>query len=104
MPKVSLKENDNIFTYEAEEDEIIYHALERQGKKLPHGCLAGSCGSCRMIVLEGEDNLRDPGHIESDTVRHLKETYTEKHGEEFDLMGPVPETCYSGFWTYCATL
>ena len=36
-----------------------------------------------MIVLEGEDNLRDPGHIESDTVRHLKETYTEKHGEEF---------------------
>ena len=35
MPKVSLNENDNIFTFEAEEDEIIYHALERQGKKLP---------------------------------------------------------------------
>ena len=83
MPKVSLKEDDNTLDYEAEEDEIIYHALDRQGKKLPHGCLAGSCGSCRVIVLEGADNLREPGHIESDTIRHLRETYTEKHGEDF---------------------
>ena len=83
MPKVSLEENDSIESYEAEEDEIIYHALERQGKKLPHGCLAGSCGSCRILVLEGEDNLKDPGHIESDTTRHLRETYAEKHGEDF---------------------
>ena len=83
MPKVSLEEDNSTTAYEAEEDEIIYHALERQGKKLPHGCLAGSCGSCRIIVLKGESNLKDPGHIESDTIRHLKETYVEKYGEGF---------------------
>ena len=80
MPKkVSLEEDDNTLDYQAEEDEIIYHALDRQGKKaLPHGCLAGSCGSCRIIVLEGEENLRGPGHVESDTIEHLRETYAEK--------------------------
>jgi len=83
MPKVSLEENDSASKYEVEEDEIIYHALERQGKKLPHGCLAGSCGSCRIIVIEGENNLKEPGYIESDTIRHLKETYNEKYGEDF---------------------
>ncbi len=83
MPKVSLEEDNITSTYEAEEDEIIYHALDRHGKKLPHGCLAGSCGSCRIIVLNGESNLKDPGYIETDTIRHLKESYQEKYGEDF---------------------
>ena len=83
MPKVSLEEDDRTTEFEVEEGEIIYHALERQGQKLPHGCLAGSCGSCRVLILKGEDDLQEPGYIESDTIKHLRETYSEKHGESF---------------------
>jgi len=83
MPKVSLEENQSCKDFEVEEEEIIYHGLDRQGTQLPHGCLAGSCGSCRILVLEGQENLRPPGHIESDTIRHLKEEYENKEGKEF---------------------
>ena len=49
----------------------------KAGAQAPHGCLAGSCGSCRILILEGEDALQEPGYIESDTIKRLKETYSE---------------------------
>jgi len=83
MPKVSLKKDQGNQDFEIEKNEILYHGIEKQGVELPHGCLAGSCGSCRILVLEGDENLGLPGYIESDTIRHLKEEYEKKFGKEF---------------------
>jgi ferredoxin len=57
---------------------ILYDELERQGLVLPHGCLAGSCGSCRIHVSKGIENLSPMGPVEQDTVDHIKSSYPEK--------------------------
>ena len=57
---------------------ILYDELEHQGLVLPHGCLAGSCGSCRIHVTKGIENLSPMGPVEQDTVDHIKGSYPGK--------------------------
>lgn len=58
-----------IFTVDS--NAIIYDALESQDFVLPHGCLAGSCGSCRIEVLKGKDSFSEMSAVEKDTVESL---------------------------------
>ncbi len=91
MPTVSVKNiNDNEELDENSEQnfdvnigQLLYDELEAQGHQLPHGCLAGSCGSCRVWVIEGEDQLAPPGAIEQDTLDSIRLTYAETRGEAF---------------------
>ena len=55
-------------SFEFKAGETFYEGLERQGKVLPHGCLAGACGACRLVILEGAENLDEPGPIEKNTL------------------------------------
>ena len=55
MPIVSIKDTTKAF--EVKEGEVLYDALCDRGEQLPHGCLAGSCGACRIDVVEGIQNL-----------------------------------------------
>jgi ferredoxin len=85
MPTVSVKaltpnEKDQIF--EVNQGKILFDELELQGLLLPHGCLAGSCGSCRIEVLEGAENLSQLGAVETDTVESIKKTYCETNRVE----------------------
>lgn len=75
MPSVSIK-NEN--SYEIKEGENLYNALENQGKVLPHGCLSGSCGACRILVHEGSENLSDKSVVEENTIDSLQRSYDEK--------------------------
>jgi ferredoxin len=91
MPTVSLvqvTENgellpEEVLTFEVEEGAILWESLEAQDHKLPSGCLAGSCGSCRINVLEGSENLSKLSIIEKDTIDHLNESYLSTFGEEW---------------------
>jgi len=79
MPTVlvkALSPNENDQKFEVEAGRLLYDELERQGLVLPHGCLAGSCGSCRIEILEGAENLSNPGAVESDTISHIKSNYS----------------------------
>lgn len=78
MPRVSL-EHKNL-EYEVEEGEILFDALDNLGEKLPHGCLAGSCGACRVEILEGAQNLKPPSMIEQNTLEAIKENYEKRNG------------------------
>lgn len=69
--------------FQVEEGGILFDQLDQQGEVLPHGCLAGSCGSCRINVLEGQDSLKQPSAVEQDTLKTICETYQEKYGDEF---------------------
>lgn len=62
-------------SFEVNTNHILYDELERQGLILPHGCLAGSCGSCRVHVLKGIENLSPMGAVEQDTVNHIKDSH-----------------------------
>lgn len=65
-------------TYKVNQGAILYDELERQALGLPHGCLAGSCGSCRIQVIKGIENLSPMGVIETDTVNSIKDLYPGK--------------------------
>ncbi len=65
--------------YKVNLNQIIYDELERQGLTLPHGCLAGSCSSCRIHVISGIENLSAMGVVETDTVESIKHAYPGKN-------------------------
>ncbi len=75
MPTVSLKDGK---TYDAEEDEVVYNALEKQGITLPHGCLSGACGACQIHVISGIENLAPAGAIESNTIGSIHKSLVSK--------------------------
>lgn len=72
MPIVSYQ--DKNLSFELEENEIIYDGFDSRGEDLPHGCLSGSCGACRIEILEGELELKPPGSIEKNTVESIRES------------------------------
>jgi ferredoxin len=81
MPRVSISSSQA--SYEVQLNSILYYALEEQGLELPHGCLAGSCGACRIDVQKGSENLSPAGAIESNTIQAIKDEYAKTRGEEF---------------------
>jgi ferredoxin len=42
--------------------------VEPVGMKLPYGCRAGSCGICRVEILEGSEHFEARGFVEEDTA------------------------------------
>jgi ferredoxin len=67
---LNIRDNTNAIV---SENETIFEAFERCGLKLPHGCLSGSCGTCVIEVISGENNLREMGIIEADTISSIKQ-------------------------------
>lgn len=80
MPIVSIL--DKNVEINLKENEIIYNGLEDQGVVLQHGCLSGSCGACRIEVIEGKENLSPAGVIEANTVSAICDDYKKRLGEE----------------------
>ncbi|HAZ13756.1 MAG TPA: hypothetical protein DCY86_13270 [Bdellovibrionales bacterium] len=78
MPTVSLVSTKNDpkdhFECTIDKDQTLYDGLAKNGHLLPHGCLAGSCGSCKVEILAGAENLKSPGVIEKDTIKSILET------------------------------
>lgn len=91
MPIVSIKDTENSF--EVNEGEILYDSLCDRGYNLPHGCLSGSCGACRVEVMEGKENLLPPGIIEQNTIDALKDEFKNLYGEEFILNKEIRLSC-----------
>jgi ferredoxin len=65
------------------EGEVIYDALYDRGEELPHGCLSGSCGACRIEIVQGSENVQTAGLVEQNTIDALKEEFSTTHGAEF---------------------
>ncbi len=72
------KESKAPRNYKVNLSAVLYDELERQALSLPHGCLAGSCGSCRIHVIKGIENLSPMGAVETDTVNSIKDLYPGK--------------------------
>lgn len=78
MPRVSIE--DENMDFEIESGEVIFDGLDNHGYELPHGCLAGSCGACRIEVVSGQENLRPMGEVEKNTVEAIRQNYVRIHG------------------------
>lgn len=74
---ISKTPNEKEQKFEVQEGKILFDELDSQGFSLPHGCLAGSCGSCRIEILEGAENLSPLGAVETDTVEAIRRNYCD---------------------------
>lgn len=83
MPRVSIKDTNS--TFEVNEGEILYDSLCDRGLELPHGCLSGSCGACRVLIYEGTNNLAPASFIEQNTIESIKEEFKELANQEIRL-------------------
>lgn len=77
MPTVLVKflKDQSIQELECNIGQNLFQCFEEKGIKLPHGCLSGSCGSCRIEILSGEDNLLPASFIEQDTINSIMHEY-----------------------------
>ena len=51
--------------------ETILQAALAQGIAYPHNCTVGTCGSCKILVKEGMENLSPKGIIEKFTLMRM---------------------------------
>jgi ferredoxin len=91
MPRVSIADTSK--TFEVNEGETIYNSLVEQGEDLPHGCLAGSCGACRIEILSGKENMYPPSFIELNTINSLKEDFRQSNAETSAFTGEIRLSC-----------
>jgi ferredoxin len=78
---VSILDTDKSF--EVKQGEVLYDSLSDQGYELPHGCLSGSCGACRVEIINGKEHLSLPTFVEKNTIDALKEEFRQNHGDSF---------------------
>jgi ferredoxin len=91
MPRVSIPTTDK--TFDVNEGEILYDSIYDRGYELPHGCLSGSCGACRVEVMVGKENLKPAGVIEQNTIDALKDEFKNVHGEAFLVNKEIRLAC-----------
>ena len=91
MPIVSI--HGTTKTFEVNEGEILYDSLDDRGETLPHGCLSGSCGACRVEIVSGEKNLQAPGVIEQNTIDALKTEFASTKGNDFVQQKVIRLSC-----------
>ncbi len=78
MPTVSISDKNQEINLK--KDEIIFDGLDNQGIQLPHGCLSGSCGACRIEILEGNQYLSTPSAMEQNTIDAISSNYERING------------------------
>jgi ferredoxin len=91
MPTVSNADTSKSF--EVNQGEILYDSLYNRGEKLPHGCLSGSCGACRVEIISGKENLQPAGVIENNTIEALKDEFMKTKGADFVTETEIRLSC-----------
>jgi ferredoxin len=77
MPTVSVIINGVTEKFTSQAEDTLFNICESSGLKLPHGCLAGSCGSCKVEIINGADQLKPASVIEQDTINSILKTNPE---------------------------
>ena len=80
MKIVLIDENKE---FQVKAGDIIFDTLDNQGHQLPHGCLAGSCGACKIEISSGDSNLEAPSAIELNTVKAVCTNLKRIHGDSY---------------------
>lgn len=57
MPEVKIKEDDDFQSYHVEAGQTLLEIHEEQDTDLMFGCCEGHCGTCKVFVTEGKENL-----------------------------------------------
>ena len=83
MPKITFtNKNQETVTRELPEGKVLFDALEDNGIVLRHGCLSGSCGTCKINIIENPLGLAEPSPIEQNTLESIYATLKDLMPEE----------------------
>ncbi|NBO37749.1 (2Fe-2S)-binding protein [bacterium] len=63
--------------------------VEASGADITFGCKSGTCGTCRVRVVEGIENLSQPTPEERDFLAALSARPNERLGCQFCIQGDV---------------
>lgn len=75
MIEIIFNQNDKNQVIQAKEGETLFDSLAAAGVNIPHGCLAGGCGSCVVEITHEASNLYPMGIIETNTIESLSKFY-----------------------------
>lgn len=78
MIEIIYNHNGKNEIIQANQGQTIFESLDSAGLNLPHGCLAGSCGSCVVEITHHPNNLQPMGFIETNTIESLSKFYPNK--------------------------
>ena len=66
MPKITFLATGEV--YEAAEGTPFLEVCEANNAPHDFGCTVGSCGTCRLVLEQGADNVQPPTEEELDTL------------------------------------
>ncbi len=72
MPVALLKKDGKTLSFTINSGDVILEALEKQNYLLPRGCLSGTCGICKIRILEGAENIERPDALEAVTLENAE--------------------------------
>ncbi len=87
MPKVTFQPPDQ--TFEVKEGTTILVAAIQNGVHLRHDCTEAICGTDRVKILAGRDNLSDKNENEELTLEMLNAGSNERLGCVAKILGDV---------------
>ena len=87
MPKITLAANGQ--TYEVPEGTSFLEFCQANNAPHDFGCTVGSCGTCRLELLEGAENVSPPSEDERETLEMCTDLETARLGCQLLIQGDV---------------
>ncbi|SMO49971.1 2Fe-2S iron-sulfur cluster-binding protein [Melghirimyces algeriensis] len=65
MPQVDIKIGTQEKSFQCDEGENLLYEATTRSIMIPFNCTSGRCGTCRVRILEGRENLSEMGDREA---------------------------------------
>lgn len=87
MPTVTFADHDR--TYEVTEGKSFLEMCQENDAPHPFGCTVGSCGTCRLVILEGADAVEPATEDERDIVEMCTDAEGARLGCQLVIRGDL---------------
>ncbi len=67
----------------------LSEVVEKSGADITFGCKSGTCGTCRIRIVEGSQNLTPPSREERDFLKKLHRPDNERLACQCQVLGDV---------------
>jgi ferredoxin len=87
MPKITLLSNGK--TYEVQPGTSFLAFCQETDAPHDFGCTVGSCGTCRLVLVKGTENVNQPTGEELETVEMCTDVDGARLGCQLIVRGDV---------------
>jgi ferredoxin len=87
MPTLSFP--DQAKSYEVADGASFLAVCQEHSAPHPFGCTVGSCGTCRLVILEGAENVDPADEDEKETIEMCTSVEGARLGCQLVLRGDV---------------